>query len=70
MMRRVPLPPAWTKLLLDQPESGMGYQLVEVEMRDGLRINGCMVYNAETIELPEPYIGTDIRSLVLAPPEE
>lgn len=38
--------------LLAQPESGMGYQLVEVEQRDGVRKRG-VAYNAELVLLSD-----------------
>jgi hypothetical protein len=34
------------------PETGMGYQIVEVELRNGERIRDVMVFNAEEVEWP------------------
>ncbi len=41
--------------LLSQPESGTGYQLVELYLKDGRIIPELTALNAEIIELPEQY---------------
>jgi len=41
--------------LLSQPESGMGYQQVELHLRDGRIISNLIVLNAEIIQLPDQY---------------
>jgi hypothetical protein len=47
------LPQKWIDHLLHLPESGMGYQRVDVHFADGSTQRDCVVLNAETIELPE-----------------
>jgi hypothetical protein len=47
------LPPRWTKYLLSQPESGMGYQRVAVRLRDGRTFAEALVFNAEQLEIKE-----------------
>lgn len=47
------LPPRWTKYLLSQPESGMGYQRVAVRLVDGRRFEHALVFNAEQMEIKE-----------------
>jgi len=49
---RTKLSKHWMDYLLTQPESGMGYQRVDVEMSDGTILSDCLVYNASEIELP------------------
>ena len=43
------------RFLLSQPENGMGYQLVELYLKDGRVIPKLKAWNAEVIELPEQY---------------
>jgi hypothetical protein len=43
------------RFLLSQPESGTGYQLVELHLKDGRIIPELKVWNAEVIELPDRY---------------
>lgn len=50
---RLTLPPRWTKYLLSQPESGMGYQRVAVRLVDGRRFEHALVFNAEQLEIGE-----------------
>ena len=37
------------------PESGMGYQVIDIILKDGRVITKVMVYNAEIVELPTEY---------------
>lgn len=37
------LTPVWTRRLLDEPETGMGYQIVTVTLRNGDRYNQVVV---------------------------
>jgi hypothetical protein len=39
--------------LLEMPESGMGYQLVDLVLRDGGIIPNVMVFNSEIANLPD-----------------
>jgi hypothetical protein len=39
--------------LLQMPESGMGYQRVDLVLRDGSIIPNVMVFNAEIADLPD-----------------
>ena len=48
----VRIPEQWTRFLLRQPESGMGYQRVDVRLANNRQINDVIVLNAEEIELP------------------
>ena len=64
----VPLEPNWTRVLAALPENGLGYQVVDVLLRDGHRVVGLFVYNAEQLEWPDdrPRIRpTDIAEIAL-----
>ena len=41
--------------MLALPESGMGYQKVDIVLSNGQIINDVIVHNAEEIELPEAF---------------
>lgn len=41
--------------LLSQPESGMGYQQVELHLKDGRIIPELVALNSEVIQLPDRY---------------
>ncbi len=53
MTTRLKLSERWTRYLLSQPESGMGYQRVAVRLKDGRTIRPVIVLNAELLEAPE-----------------
>ena len=60
---RLKLDRKWTEQLLAWPESGMGYQLVDVKMSDGRELRRAVVLNAEWLELPGNLAGTEISDL-------
>ena len=43
----------WTERLVELPESGMGYQRVRVRLKDGRTLEDVVVFNAETLSLPD-----------------
>lgn len=56
----------WTEYLLKYPETGMGYQRVDIALKSGHIIKDIVVLNAENLVLPEEYkhIGLEeIKSL-------
>ena len=56
----------WTEYLLKYPETGMGYQRVDIVLKSGQIIKDIVVLNAEDLVLPEEYknIGLEeIKSL-------
>ena len=64
----VPLDKRWIQKLAELPETGMGYQTVNVCLRSGTQINGLHVYNGEQLDWPDdrPQIrSTDIEDIVL-----
>ena len=46
-MTTIRLSEKWKKLLSELPESGMGYQLVDVRLLNGKILSGLMVLNGE-----------------------
>lgn len=57
----------WVKYLVTQPETGMGYQKVDVRLKDKRVLKNVVVFNAEEIELPEDCVTTEIEELHLHP---
>ena len=63
---KLTLSESWTKRLLDMPESGMGYQRVDVVFTDGTVLQGAIVVNASVVELPETMAEKTIREIRLS----
>jgi hypothetical protein len=49
---RLQLERRWAEWLLRLPESGMGYQRVDVQFDDGRTLEDIPVFNAEELEVP------------------
>jgi len=62
---RIQLPAKWVKYLVHQPESGMGYQIVDVVLEDGTTVRDCVVFNAEEMEIPDVHAGKGIKEMRL-----
>ncbi len=62
---RVRLPNKWVEYLIHQPESGMGYQRVDVVLEDGTALVDCRVLNAEKIEMPSEHASKRIKKMSL-----
>ncbi len=62
---RIRLEPRWTKRLLELPESGMGYQRVDIRLVDGRELKDVVVFNAEEIEVPEEFARAQIKDVRL-----
>lgn len=62
---RLKLAKRWTEKLMALPESGMGYQLVDVVMKDGRRLESVVVLNAEWLEVPSDYTDAEVEDLRL-----
>lgn len=60
---RIRLDTRWTKQLLRFPESGMGYQRVDIRFRNGRKLENVAVFNAEEVELPEELARLEITDL-------
>lgn len=64
---RIKLEERWVKQLLAWPESGMGYQRVDVRLADGREAKDVPAFNAEEIEVPEEFAGGQIATIQLHP---
>jgi len=62
---RIKLAQRWIDLLTREPESGMGYQRVDVRFADGRELKDAIVFNAEDLEVPEGFANTDIEHVRL-----
>ncbi len=59
----------WTEKLLKYPETGMGYQRVDVILKTGQVIKDVIVLNAEELLLSEKYANLefeDIQDLIIS----
>ncbi len=65
MSIRLQLPDRWVEYLTHQPESGMGYQRVDVVLEDGTKVEDCVVFNAEQIEIPDQHANKKIEDMRL-----
>ena len=59
------LPEKWARFLVGQPESGMGYQRIDVRLADNGKIEDVVVFNAEEIELPDDCAQCEIEDIRL-----
>ena len=62
---RIRLDKSWTDRLLTWPESGMGYQRVDVTIADGRELKNAVVLNAELIEVPAEFAEARIADIRL-----
>lgn len=62
---RIKLDRHWTKRLADLPESGMGYQRVDVRFTNGRELTDVMVFNAEDLEVPDEFARAEVKDLRL-----
>jgi hypothetical protein len=62
---RIRLEERWTKRLLALPESGMGYQRVDIRLADGRELRNVVVFNAEEIEVPNDFVQSEIKDVRL-----
>lgn len=62
---RVHLDEKWSDALCRFPESGMGYQRVNVLLRDGRAVRNVLVFNADEMEWPDerPIRSEDITAM-------
>ncbi len=62
---RIKLEQRWTKRLLRLPESGMGYQRVDLQLADGRELKDVLVFNAEELEVSEELATNQIKDVRL-----
>ena len=60
------LPKKLTDQLADMPESGMGYQMVDLTFDDGSTLKDCAVTNCSEVNLPEEHRLKAIKSVKMA----
>lgn len=61
---RIVLGPALVKKLVGLPESGMGYQIVDLILSDGRKLRNVIVFNSEEVEVPEELVrGAEIADV-------
>jgi hypothetical protein len=59
----------WAPVLTSQPETGMGYQIATIVLKDGRRfaksviVGGCITKIADKNEIP--FVESDIESIVV-----
>jgi hypothetical protein len=58
----------WSERLVQMPETGMGYQKVDVSLKDGRNLKGLMVFNAEDCETEEDFKVEDIEEIRIHKP--
>lgn len=63
MKHTVKLPERFTAQLLQLPEDGMGYQYVDVELKDGRVLSHLVVVNADLLQVTEAIEPTLIVSI-------
>lgn len=66
-MSTVHLPEYWIDHLVHLPESGMGYQKVNIFLRGGTVVKDVIVLNAEECQVAEPFDASEIVDVQLAP---
>lgn len=62
---RVALEKKWSERLVRLPESGMGYQRVDIRFAGDRTARDVMVFNAEEAELPEEFARLQITDIVV-----
>ncbi len=65
---RIKLDKRWTDRLVTWPESGMGYQRVDVTFTDGRELKDVVVVNAELLEAPAEFTEATVADIRLHRP--
>ena len=65
-MELVNLPQKWVDHLVALPESGMGYQRVDVTFDDGSIVKECIVLNSEELNVPSSYTNKIISDIKMS----
>ncbi|MGB7747652.1 MAG: hypothetical protein WBN75_10240 [Verrucomicrobiia bacterium] len=55
----------WSQCLVKMPETGMGYQKVDLTFKDGRILKGLIVLNAEDCQTEEEFNVADIADIRL-----
>ncbi len=51
----IDIPDDWKDRLLNMEESGMGYQTVDINLKNGKKIRGLTIINGNVLAVPEEY---------------
>jgi len=62
---RIKLERRFVERLIDQPESGMGYQRVDLRLSDGRELKDVVVFNGEEAEVPDEFGNAKIADVRL-----
>ena len=62
---RLKLEQRWIERLLELPESGMGYQRVDIRFANGRILEDVVVLNAQEFEVPDEFAQVKIRDVSL-----
>lgn len=65
---KVRLDEHWRRVMAQLPESGMGYQRVDVRLDDGREVIDTVVFNGQDLELPDDCSGAAIQDVQLHQP--
>lgn len=64
-MKSVRLPAIWIDHLIDLPETGMGYQRVNIHLKGGQVLHDVVVLNAEECQVSESFEPSEIEDVEL-----
>ena len=71
MINRLKLPDRWGEFLSDQPESGMGYWIVTVILRDGKKFERVIIVGDTITQVGDlaeiPFAAEDITQIIVNP---
>jgi len=62
---RIKLEQRWTKRLAELPESGMGYQRVDVRFANGQELKNVLVFYAKDLDVPDEFARAKIEDVRL-----
>ena len=62
---RIKLDRRFVERLVEQPESGMGYQRVDIHLADGRELKNVIVFNSEEAEVSDEFAGAEITDVCL-----
>jgi hypothetical protein len=62
---RIKLERRFVEQLAELPESGMGYQRVDLRLVDGRQLTGVLVFNAEEADVPDEFATAKIAEVRL-----
>ena len=62
---RLQLEQRWTERLRELPESGMGYQRVDIRFANGRILEDVTVFNAQEVEVSDEFTQAEIKDVSL-----